>query len=230
MFDHSVVINLDKRPKRIAAFWRGFPSDWPFAKPERWPAVDGENRKPPSWFRAPRGAWGCYQSHLAIWRLQVEVEWDSMLIFEDDAVFARRLAPMMRDTLECLPDDWDQVYFGGQHLNTNDLPPEAVVQDKLIRGRYVNRTHAYAIRLPFARAALEAIDCPAKTSEVRLHHVDYRLCEMHATGDYNIYAPWRFYIGQSSGQSDIRSNRRGLGRHAREHFWNQFPIAELAVA
>lgn len=226
MFDHAVVINLDSRPDRIAAFWRGFPADWPWRRPERWPAVDGQQHGPPAWFGAPVGAWGCYQSHVAAWRWQAEVEWDAMLIFEDDAVFCRDVVAKMQDAIDCMPGDWDQIYFGGQHLDTNELPPEVVVQGRLCRGRYVNRTHAYAIRLPFARAALEAIDCPSPTDDQRLHHVDYRLGEMHASGQYNIYAPWRFCIGQASGESDVRPNRNGGRRHHREHWWNQFPIVE----
>jgi len=226
MFDRVVVINLDRRPERMASFWRTFPADWPFVRPERWAAIDGSQCGCPSWYKAPPGAWGCHQSHIAVWRWQVVSGYDSVLVLEDDAVFCNNAVERMQDAIACTPDDWDQIYFGGQHLNTNDLPPEVVVQDRLCRGRYINRTHAYAIRLPFARAALDAIDCPSASEHHRLHHIDYRLGEMHASGEFNTYAPWRFCVGQASGESDIMFNRRHRPRHVREHWWNQFPIVE----
>ncbi len=194
----------------------------------RWPAVDGLECDLPAWFRGPPGAWGCLQSHLSVWRWQIKLGHDAIMVCEDDAEFCKAIVERMQDVFACVPDDWDQIYFGGQHLNTNELPPEAVVQDRLIRCRYVNRTHCYMIRLPFAEAALAAIDQPFEATDPRLHHIDYQLGEMHASGQYNIYAPWRFCVGQRTGESDVRSNRQGKPAHVRAHFWNQFPIVEPA--
>lgn len=227
MFE-TFVITLDRRPKRWDRFKAAIPAGWPGSPPLRWPAVDGIECDRPLWFKASPGAWGCLQSHLSLWRWQVKFGYNAIMVLEDDAVFCRGVIQRLEDVFACIPDDWDQIYFGGQHLNTNDLPPETVIQDRLIRCRYVNRTHAYMIRLPFAEAALEAIDRPFDTTDPRLHHVDYQLGEMHASGKYNIYAPWRFFIGQASGESDVRSNRRGKPQHVREHWWNHFPIVEPA--
>lgn len=229
MFDRVFVINLDRRPDRWEAFLKRFPADWPWRQPERVSACDGKACEVPEWYKAPVGAWGCHQSHVRLWWEQLENEWESVLILEDDAVFARQAVPLMQETLSLVPDDWDQLYFGGQHLKTNEdeTPPEVAIQDKLCRCRYVNRTHAYAMRLPFAEAALESIDCQSPADDGKLHHIDYRLGEMHATGRWNIYAPWRFCVGQAGGESDVRNGRRG-GQHVREHFWNCFPIEEPA--
>ena len=194
----------------------------------KWPAVDGNDCDLPMWFKASAGAWGCLQSHLSVWRWQVKWGLDAIMVCEDDAVFCRDIVRRIQGVMACVPNDWEQIYFGGQHLNTNDLPPETVIQDRLIRCRYVNRTHCYMIRLPFAQAALDAVDRPFETADPRLHHVDYQLGEMHASGEYNIYAPWRFCVAQASGESDVRMNRRGRPQHVREHWWNQFPIEEPA--
>ncbi len=231
MFDAVFVISLDRRPERLRKFYDRFPSrDWPWKLPALWPGVDGIEQDIPEWFHGAPGVWGCLQSHIELWTLQVCDELDSVLVFEDDAVLCRDGIKRMQDAIACVPDDWDQIYFGGQHMRTNrdETPPEAVVQDRLIRGRYINRTHAYAIRRPFAEAALEAIDRPLRTKDHRLEHVDYRLCELHASGRHNIYAPWRFCIGQMSGDSDVVSNRQGRPMHKREHWWNEFPIVEPA--
>lgn len=229
MFD-SYVINLARRPKRWKAFWQRFPADWPWSCPQRFTAIDGANCQIPDWFKAPIGAWGCYRSHVAIWRGFQAREWESLLVLEDDAEFCRGAVQTMRETLACVPDDWDQIYFGGQHLRCglNDLPPEVVIPDKLVRCRYVNRTHAYLIRRRFAEAALAEIDKPSESTNGQDHHVDYRLGDMHASGRWNIYAPWRFCVGQAKGESDVRDNRRRKPQHVRAHMWNHFRAVEPA--
>lgn len=227
LFDRVFVISLSRRHQRLERFWRNFPSNWPWAKPIRWDAVDGSKAKIPNWFNAPPGAWGCYKTHIQLWLEQFVEQWDSMLVFEDDAILGRNAIQTIRKTMQVVPGDWDMVYFGGQHLRTNQQPPEVVLQDELIRGKFINRTHCYAIRRKFAEVALDKIDCPPKTKDGRLHHVDFRLCALHETGKYGIYAPWRFCVGQEAGESDIRGHRvKPRGQYVRQHWWNQFPIAE----
>lgn len=228
MFDRVFVINLDRCRNRWERFRNSLPENWPFAQPERWPACDGLHCDIPGWFKAGAGAWGCLQSHVAIWWSQIENDWESILILEDDAVFQRHHAvDIMRRTLDVIPEDWDQVYFGGQHLDTNDRPPETIIQDVLIRCRYVNRTHAYAIRKDFACEALDAIDCPNERPE-RLQHVDYMLGDLHDS--HNIYAPWRFCIGQERGVSDVMRNGQRRPKHTVQHWWNQFPIVDPVMS
>jgi len=225
MFDRIFVINLNRRQDRWEQFRRMLPSNWPFSDPERWTAVDGTAVNIPSWYRCTRGSWGCLQSHLGIWREQIKKKWQSVLVLEDDVVFTRDAVAVMLRTMEMVSDDWDQIYFGGQHLDTNEHPPEVVVQDSLIRCRYVNRTHAYAIRLPFARVAKKAISGPSKRPPIK-QQVDYRLGELHMQERYHIYAPWRFCCGQARGYSDVCYSRPGSlrGKHVVEQFWNRFPI------
>ena len=227
MFDRTFVINLDRRPDRWNEFLQRFPADWPFAEPERWSAVDGSLCDIPAWFHGGAGAWGCLQTHLDIWRLQVQSRWDAVLVLEDDAVFSKSSVGTMQHTMEIVPDDWEQVYFGGQHLDTNDRPPEVVIQDELILCRNVNRTHAYAIRLEFAEVALRHIEESDWPQDRRCHHVDYRLAELHDS--HCVYAPWRFCVGQGRGTSDVRVPN-GKPIHVIEHWWNQFPIVDPVTA
>jgi len=224
-FDRVFVINLERRPDRLDAFWGHGPEEWPWRMPILHKAVDGDTVKSPGWFKGPSGAWGCLMSHVAIWEMQIEEGWDSVLVLEDDAEFCRDAVKRMRDTLDCVPDDWDQIYFGGQHWQEQETPPEVAARNRLVRCQNVNRTHAYAIRLPFAKTARDAVLNPLWPADANQHHVDYRLGDMHA--QYNIYAPWRFCIGQSRGESDVRS-RNGRSARVTAHMWNHFPIAEPA--
>ena len=213
MFDRVFCINLDRRPKRWEQFCSQFDDAWPWRCPERWPAVEGER---PRGYLASNGAWGCWQSHMAIWREQVAKGWDSVLVFEDDAVLCLDVVDRMRACIERLPESWDQVYFGGQHLRTTEFPPHQV-NDCVLRGHYINRTHCYAIRRKFAEVCLREIAGINDTKDERLHHVDHRLCQLHLSGEYEIFCPIRFCVAQGRGKSDV------TGRRVREHWWNQFP-------
>jgi GR25 family glycosyltransferase involved in LPS biosynthesis len=228
MFDAVFCINLDRRPERWEKFQRRIPAEWPFGigcPVERWSAVDGRVASMPSWFRGPAGACGCYLSHRAIWQHQIEAGLDSVLILEDDAVFAHNAVATMLETLEVVPD-WDQIYFGGQHLDTNDRPPVSEIPQKLIRCRNVNRTHAYAITREFAEIALNYMD-GEWSPDPRVHHVDYRLAELHDL--HRVYAPWRFCVGQARDVSDVRTSRRRPAAVC-EHWWNTAPIVDPVTA
>lgn len=225
MFDRIFVINLDRRPDRWREFWQRLPADMPLGVLERFPAIDGTKCEIPEWFKGSVGAYGCLLTHVNIWAIQQQQRLDSVLVLEDDAVFSRDAMSVIRETIELVPDDWDQIYFGGQYLNTNEKPPEVVIHDKLVRCRAVNRTHAYAMRLPFAQVCLDHVDKQPWPDNPRLHHVDYRMEELHDS--HHVYAPWRFCVGQARGTSDVRQAGKRPARVV-EHWWNQYPIVEPA--
>lgn len=244
MFDRAVCINLDKRPDRWRRFLGQVPRDWPFGPIERVAAVDGERVTPPEWYRpapqnvgdgvtvversanpqeALRGAWGCLRSHVRIWEdtLGMLKPWvDSVLVLEDDAVFCDGFSEKATAFLAEVPDDWDQIYFGGQHLEI----PEGI-SPLVVRGCSVNRTHAYAIRGRMMLAAYHEM-CGAPTScRQQQAHIDHRFGLMHRTGSWRIYAPRRWLVGQAAGQSDVVSP----GRNAtREEWWHSKMVKNAA--
>lgn len=224
MFDRVVCVNLDRRPERWERFSKQFPAYWPFAYPERFSAVDGQQTGKPDWFPASHGAWGCLQSHLRIWEESLNAGHDAVLVFEDDAVCCRDFVQQLVDFLAAVPNDWDMLYPGGQHLFTSDLPPQFVDQTcRVVRGHYINRTHCYAIRGRMMRAAYDDLQTPpTHPARENDYHVDHRLCKMHWSGNWNIYAPQRFIVGQEAGRSDVVLNHRARPCQ----WWNQFPIAD----
>lgn len=254
-FDRVVVIGLRRRPERLRRFWRELPEPWPFRQPLHIAAIDGTLSRPPDWYRptakadhgrlhrpqmrnAPdlSGAWGCLRSHHRVWEDALNDGLGSVLVFEDDAIFDRQFNVRLLDFLNSVPDDWDQLYLGGQHLGVDGLWPEQV-SEQVIRGRYVNRTHAYAIRREMMQAAYSRFLTRWDSQDPRMFHLDHQLCQMHRAWDrelachiWNIYCPRKWLVGQASEVSDVKQ-----GRPQMEHWWNDFEVkpceqSELAAS
>ena len=137
-FPHQVCINLDTRPDRWERINARF-AEHGLRNVVRFPAVDG-NEVPPSWKHSP-GAYGCLRSHLAVVEQARDQSKDSVLIFEDDAVFDPQLNTRFAAFAKQLPGDWDMVLFGGLH----GKPPQQV-STNVVRVTYTLSTYAYAMR------------------------------------------------------------------------------------
>ncbi len=224
MFDRCVVINLERRPQRLEGFYGRVPKDWPFASIERVPAFDGEAAKPPVWY-APgnkpryRGAWACFSSHRGVWKQAIADGLESVLIFEDDVVFADDFTGRAQLFLQHVPRDWDQIYLGGQHLHTDRIPPTRL-NDHVIIGRNVNRTHAYAVRRPMMEFLVEKLSRPWPLQKpVNHYNFDYQLGTTHV--HRKAYCPTQWLCGQAAGTSDVADNVK----FRTTLWWKEFPIA-----
>lgn len=191
----AVVISLARRPERLQAFWSRLRAEWPDARVDVFPAVDGHAEALPDGWKATPGAYGCYRSHLAVISSALSDGVEGLLVFEDDATFL----PWFADRMSSLvPDDCEQLYLGGEHLKPPKPGPPGFV-----RGVNVNRTHAYCI---FGRTALEKIHDHLQWNPARWtakHHIDHHLGELHEQGGINVYAVTPWMCGQASGTSDI---------------------------
>lgn len=213
-FDHCPVINLNSRADRWRAFQEGLPSDWPWAAPTRWSATPGRVLPPPPrWWQPGKAAWGCYWSHLRIIEEQIREQHEAVLIMEDDACFAPDFTEQALEFLKHVPDDWDMLYLGGQHLKQKQRMPERV-NDHVLRPFNVNRLHGYAVRLKAAPVLWTHLTDWEDWRKRPRQHVDHRLGILHEQRRVRVYTPHRWLIGQGASKSDIMNRVMG------ERFWN----------
>lgn len=152
-FDRVVLINLDRRPERLERALRTLHErQWPFRRPERFAAIDGRSATlPAAWRQAGTGAYGCMMSHLAVLRAAIADGVRSLLVLEDDVCLATDFANKAAAFLPAVPDDWDGLMLGGQHM-ARAVPIEKTSQASrpsrlsVVRCMNAQRTHAYAVR------------------------------------------------------------------------------------
>jgi hypothetical protein len=228
-FERVFVVNLDRRSDRWAAFRAGLPRDWPFRNPERFPAIDGQAIKPPTWWCEGAGAWGCYRSHVRILENCLVHGVESVLVLEDDAVFGDDFTNQVTTFLNHVPQDWEMLYLGGQHLQACKTPPRQI-DDWVYQPYNVNRTHALAIKgkkfmQRLYRHLHEWDDWEPG------HHLDHHLGRLHQDRTCRIYTPKCWLVGQAAGHSDI------AGRNPAQRFWpaaeqlcRQDPLQSIFVA
>ena len=139
-FPYKICVNLDRRPERWQQMQRKF-DQHAIHSVRRFSALAGDNLKlPANWVHTP-GAYGCLRSHLQVVSEARRLGVPSVLIFEDDVVFANQLAEKFGAGIEQLPPDWDMLFFGALH---KDEPIK--VADSIARITQAYSTYAYVLR------------------------------------------------------------------------------------
>ncbi len=140
LFPQKICINLDRRPDR----WQRMQAE--FARHgiegvRRFAAVDGSKVVLPASWNHSAGAYGCLLSHVGVVQEALAAGCQSVLIFEDDAVFDPEFNTKFASFMKEAPADWDLLYFGALH---KDEP--ARVTEHVYRITKANSTYAYALK------------------------------------------------------------------------------------
>lgn len=205
-FDRVHVINLpykEERRERLSAHL----AEIGIADPDKihWErAISGDKCWAPAYFLAGNGPWGCLQSHLRIVQDAIMDGISNYLVLEDDAVFHPRAPEMLARLMRDLPDDWGQLYLGGQHLKA---PEQLGASSFILRGTNVNRTHAFALNgSTFARFQQHITHAPDYIEREYGWHIDHQLGIAHEQRHWKVYCPCWWLAGQEAGTSNVSGN------------------------
>lgn len=172
--------------------------------------IRGDELPPARWYKAGNGAWGCLQTHIRI----AQDEWlrggENYLVFEDDVVFGEDFEDRLEDFMSKIPENWDQIYLGGQHRRSPRW-----VNDAVYDARSVNRTHCFALKrdaIPEFLKHVTDFEDHIKSSFPK--HIDHRLEDAHRARRWVTYSPSWWLVGQGENDSQIN------GRWHPDKWWD----------
>jgi GR25 family glycosyltransferase involved in LPS biosynthesis len=217
LFDRVYVINCAHRPDRLEDTKKHL-EETKMADNDKvhyYPAIIGDWTTCPADWRSGRGAWGCLRSHQRILEDvlhtrddQGQLTLDNVLIMEDDIIFKDNALQKLNEFMEVVPDDWGQIYLGGQHRKTK---VETGLTNVVI-GKSVNRTHAYAVNKSTFEQLYRHISYATDYRKTN-KHIDHQLELAHRREDWKVYCPEEWIVGQRAGSSNIN------GRVNKTKFW-----------
>ena len=204
LFDRVYVINCPHRRDRITALDENIKDTGvaDCSKMHVFAGVRGELSPPPKYWGASAGAWGCYQSHRRLIEdilNEDDKSIDSILILEDDAYFPEDALEKINVFMGNVPDDWDQLYLGGQHTSN----PKATTNDAVLKVSTTSRLHAYALRKKVLKTFYTHINEAPDFIGAFDHHIDHQVEIAHKQGLWSAYCPKSWIVGQAAGKSDI---------------------------
>ncbi|HVU37322.1 MAG TPA: glycosyltransferase family 25 protein [Opitutales bacterium] len=219
-FDKVVLINLPGRTDRLAQIKQAMDGGaWPFRRPEIFPAIDGSAVTMPKKWKLGAGAWGCLCSHREVLAQAMREGVERLLILEDDACFTESFSTLAKKFLQNVPDDWDGLMLGGQHMNPRLKP--SLIKPGVCQVFDCERTHCYAVRGDYLRKLHQRLCGGGKFNALAFNDQimgrDPQLQRAH-----KIYAPQLFLVGQERSFSSI------VGIAFPRRFWNP-PGAELPL-
>jgi GR25 family glycosyltransferase involved in LPS biosynthesis len=131
----------------------------------RYEAFDGENLNELSGLN--RGQVGAIYSHRGVIQYAKNNKLDNILILEDDVKFDESLNQKFSVISHNIPDDWDVILFGGNHVANNPWAKGTLtfVADNIFKVTYSLALHAYAIKNTVYDKAIETLSKMNNTND-----------------------------------------------------------------
>ncbi|MCZ7372422.1 MAG: glycosyltransferase family 25 protein [Candidatus Methanoperedens sp.] len=185
-FDKLFVIHLPERKDRAKSMKVELSKiGWEYSL---FPAIDGSLQNPVTQ-RMSGGRLGCLLSHLALLNIARDSGFGGIAVFEDDVECSASFDDDFNMYHSNIPDDWDMIYFGVNHI----IPPTSVAEGvcRITRGY---TSHAYIIRDTLYDRAVELLGNEQ-------HPVDVYYSMLHS--EINAYCFSPPLIWQRDGISDV---------------------------
>jgi hypothetical protein len=138
-FENIFCINLDRRKDRWISFTDEIKKN-SISNVVRYKAIDGDKIYNPT--KMLNGELGILLTHLTLIKECKKRNYENVLIFEDDLVLNDHYNNLDR-YMSLIPNDWDFIYFGGNHVYGGK--PEKI-NDNILKLNYTVALHCVAIK------------------------------------------------------------------------------------
>jgi GR25 family glycosyltransferase involved in LPS biosynthesis len=142
-FNKTFCINLDRRKDRWEECLTEF-NKHNLGGIERFVAIDGNDLpQVNSGFVTPSRL-ALVLTNVDILEKAIQENYQSILILEDDIEFTDEVSNIS-EYFKFLPEDWDMLYFGGNHNQHMGIAPPKIINEKVCKLHYTFSTHCVAI-------------------------------------------------------------------------------------
>jgi GR25 family glycosyltransferase involved in LPS biosynthesis len=154
-FNKTFCINLERRTDRWDECLSEF-NKHGITDVDRFIAVDGKNlTQSLSGFMTPSRT-ALVLTNVQIIEEAIKNDYESILILEDDVEFGPQVVDM-DSYFDLLPNDWDMLYFGGNHnTHVGSIPPN-IINEKVCKLHNTYSTHCVAINKKAYQKVLDRI-------------------------------------------------------------------------
>jgi GR25 family glycosyltransferase involved in LPS biosynthesis len=193
-FEKTYCVNLDRRPDRWSESLDEF-NKFNLTSIERVSAVDGKitqiqlkNRN------TNTSEMALVMTNINIIQNAKKEGLKSILILEDDVEFTDEVNNIS-EYFKFLPEDWDMVYFGGNHNTHMRIQPPKIINEKVCKLHQTYSTHCVGIKETAYDIILDNLKDLMKQLDVVYSDLQKRL---------NVYSFYPMIATQRVGFSDIQ--------------------------
>lgn len=197
--DHVYVLNRDVdivRMKKVDTILKSNNIEY-----ERFSAIDGINLEDIN-SNFNKYAYGCYLSHISIYKNAIANKYKSVCIFEDDIILSSKFKSDLFNLYKSVPS-WQMIYLGcSQQINTWD---ELTINYNLgyYYSKKCNGTFAYCIKVSLLEKILSYIENKLECIDTILHSIQNNYACYSALPSIVISDVTNSTIRESRDQCDI---------------------------
>lgn len=188
-FDKIYCVNLDTRPDRLEKVQKEF-TRVGFDDISRYSAINGKHVKHSS--NLLNGEIGILQTHINIINNSIKENFKNVLIMEDDVCFTDEINKI-EEYLKMVPEDWDMIYFGANHISGKAL---VKINDKIVRLNHSFGLQCVAIKNTLFNKIIE--ETPKFEKQIDVYYAEWQ-------NDINAYCFHPNIALQEIGFSDIQN-------------------------
>ena len=193
-FDKTYCINLKHREDRMLSF-NNEVRKYDLGDYTRYDATLGSLIRKNIGSRLMDGEIGLIKTNIDILEESKKNNYNSILIIEDDCYFTDDVLNI-NELMKFVPDDWDMLYFGGNHNTHMGLNPPKQINEFVVKVYHTYTTHMVAIKSHLFETIISSISNYTNPIDVIYAQLQKR---------YNAYCFYPGFAKQQNGFSDIQN-------------------------
>jgi len=193
LFDKTYCINLKHREDRLTSF-NNEVIKFDLGNYERYDAILGSSIRENINSRLLDGEIGIIETNINILNESKKNKFNNVLIIEDDCYFTEDIVKI-NEFMKFVPDDWDMLYFGGNHNTHMNIKPPIHINDYVVKLHNTYSAHMVGIKSNLFDVIIPLLKNYDKQIDVIYSELQKK---------YNVYSFYPGVAKQQSGYSDIQ--------------------------